>query len=126
MDRRELASIAAAGFAGALLLAATVTPVHAQQRPVTITAHEVATERVPYGDLVLTGDHDRKVLMRRVSLAVGRVCPLVDIYGVAYDWQDCRDFAWSGAKPQIKQAVDNAINGTPVAMMIEVSAAGAR
>jgi len=123
MERRELASIGAAGFVGALLLAAVISPAHAQQRPVTITAHEVATERVPYGDLVLTSDQDRKVLMRRVSLAVGRVCPLVDIFGYVYDAQDCRDFAWQGARPQIKQAVNNAMSGTPVAMMIEVTAA---
>lgn len=125
MDVRNFACIGAAGFLGVLLVAAAVTPAHGQamQRPVTITAHDSMTERVPYGDLSLGLQKDRRVLYRRVSMAVGKVCPILDIQGFAYDWQDCRDLAWKGADPQIEHAIDVAGSGTLVAMTIEVSGA---
>lgn len=129
MDGRKLACVGAASFLGALLLAAAIAPAHGQpanQRPVTITAPEPLTERVPYGDLSLAVKHDQRVLYRRVSVAVGNVCPLLDEQGFAYDWQDCRDFAWRGAKPQIEQAIDLARSGMKMAMTIEVTAAGTR
>jgi len=127
MDVRQMACIGAAGFLGALLVVATTTPARGQsQRAVTIVAPEPLTDSVPYGDLSLALGHDRSVLHRRVSAAVGKVCPILDRDGFVYEWQDCRDFAWRGADRQIQQAIDLARSGSTMAMTIEVTAAGAR
>ena len=128
MDVRQMACVGAAGFLGALLVVAAISPAHGQsyQRPVTISAQKPMTESVPYGDLALALRHDRRVLYHRVSQAVGRVCPILDEEGFAYDWQDCRNFAWRGADPQIKRAIGLARSGMTMAMSIQIAAAPAR
>jgi UrcA family protein len=98
------------------------------QAPVTVVAQKDGslTERVPYGDLTLTSEEGRHLLMHRVNLAVGRVCP--DFYADGQpnnDPQLCKDFAWRGARPQIKRALDEALAGGTTTMSLAIVAAPA-
>jgi UrcA family protein len=128
MDGRKVASLAAAGLIGALLVAAAVTPVHGQNagRPVTVEAQNPLARVVSFGDLALNTKPGRTILMRRVSVAVDEVCPDFDEHGSTYAVQSCKDFAWTGARPQIKRALAQARSGSTIAMSIEVMAASDR
>ena len=126
---RQVACLGAAGFIGTMLVLAVAAPVHAQAftRPVTVTAHrDFLTERVPYGDLTLASKQGRSILYQRVGAAVNRVCPGVDAEGLTYNAQDCKDFAWEGARPQIRTAIKRAKSGASLAMAIEISTAMAK
>lgn len=97
-----------------------------QQAPVTVVAQKDGslTERVPYGDLTLTSEEGRHLLMHRVGLAVDRVCPVFDADGQPFnDPQSCKDFAWRGARPQIKRAFAEAISGGAATISIAIVAA---
>jgi UrcA family protein len=127
IDTRKMACIGAAGFIGTALVLAAASPVHSQSfshQPVTVQGHRDSITRiVPYGDLALTSDQGRRILMRRVDAAVTQVCPDFDEQGSVYDVPACQDFAWAGARPQIKRAFDNARSGALVAMSIAITAA---
>ena len=103
IDTRRMACIGAAGFIGTALVIAAASPVHGQSlfhQPVTVQGHrDTLTRVVPYGDLALTTNQGRGILMRRVSAAVTDVCPDYDELGSGYDVQGCEDFAWAGARP---------------------------
>lgn len=122
---RKLACLAAAGFLGTLLVGAIAVPAHAQpgSGPVTVTAHsDQLTRVVAYGDLSLATHHGRHVLMRRVNIAIDQVCPKQDEYGIGLDAAGCQDFAWSGARPQIEQAMALSGSGTTtLSAAIEIS-----
>ena len=127
IDIRKMACIGAAGFIGTALVIAAASPVHGQSfshQPVTVQGHRDSITRiVPYGDLALTSNRGRQVLMRRVSTAVTQVCPDYDEQGLTYDVQGCEDFAWAGARPQIRRAFDDARSGSSLAMSIVITAA---
>lgn len=92
---------------------------------VRVVAHPL-THLVHYDDLALATKAGRKSLMHRVKAAVSEVCPAYDEHGDAYDVQYCSDFAWAGARPQIKRAVRLARSGQTLAMTIEITAAAAK
>jgi UrcA family protein len=123
-------SLAAAASIAAALVA---TPLQAQssQQPVTVLGHQKEaplTRIVPYGDLALTTGAGRSILMHRVRTAVREVCPdaayAQSVYNLEYNAEDCTNFAWAGADPQIRRAIDLARSGQAVAMAIEVTGAG--
>jgi UrcA family protein len=115
--------IAAGAGAIAMSSAATTAGGQPSKEPITVQAYQRV---VNYGDLALNTRHGRRVLIHRVGLAVHEVCPELDETGHAYDVMDCREFAWAGARPQIRQALDQARSGQPLAMSIVISSSGAR
>jgi UrcA family protein len=125
MDGRQMACLGAAGFVGTLLIVAITAPAHAQpQQPVTVIARQAqpVTASVPYGDLALATSAGQRVLNHRISAALSKLCPNLDIDGFVYDSQDCRDHALAGALPQVRQAIDLARSGTSLAMAIQITA----
>lgn len=117
----------------ATALAGTATAVQAQSqsdKPVVVRAQPddlTPTRRVSYADLDLASLAGEKTLYHRVSGAVSDVC--IDAVGASSTSitnQSCRKFAWNGAEPQMKRAIDRAreiaANGfstiAPVAIMI--------
>jgi len=127
MGGRKMLSFGAAGFIGMMLAGLSAMPVHGQSptQPVTVTAQRTAalTERVPFGDLSLATKDGQRTLYRRVRYAIDRVCPDSDYYLGTYDVAGCKDFAWSGAKPQIDRALTAAAGGASLTMAIEVTGA---
>lgn len=117
-----------AAFIAALLAGA---PALAQpsQSPVTVLGHpEALTRVVPFGDLALGTSAGQRSLVHRVSSAVREVCPdsayAYTIYKFDYNSQDCSNFAWAGARPQIREAINAAKSGQPIAMSIAITGAG--
>jgi UrcA family protein len=126
---RQVAFLTAAGFIGTMLVIAAVSPAHGRPlgQPVIVTAKkDTLQERVPYNDLSLATNEGRRTLYRRVGAAVDKVCPDVDEERNAYDALGCKDFAWTGAKPQIVRAIDGAKPGASFGMAILISAAPAK
>jgi UrcA family protein len=116
-DTRKMACFGAAAFLGTLVIGAAATPLHAQERPVTVTARpDQLTRVVPYGDLSLATKQGRHILMHRVDVAVDQVCPQMDEFLGRLDDAYCKHFAWAGARPQIRRAFDSALAGQPMAM----------
>ena len=126
MGGRKMLSFGAAGFIGMMLAGISAMPVHGQSpmQPVTVTKHRAAalTERVLFSDLSLSTKDGQRTLYRRVRYAINRVCPQGATLWT-YDVADCRDYAWSGAKPQIDRAVTAAAAGASLTMTIEVTGA---
>lgn len=129
--------VAKTPFRAAVLLIATslagaaTAPAQAQsnQSPVTVLGHpEALTRIVPFGDLALATTAGQRLLVHRVSNAVREVCPdsayAYTIYNFTYDDLDCANFAWAGARPQIRQAINAAKSGQPFAMSIAITGAG--
>ena len=103
-------SLCAAVVATAVSVAIAVEPANAKSKPVIVTAQrEVPTRQVGYRDLNLAAFQDRKILIRRVDLAVGEVCAEANgtLAQVDHD-SACRAIAWKGARPQIARAIDRA------------------
>jgi UrcA family protein len=127
---RQVACLGAAGFVATALILAVAAPAHGQsyQKSVTVVAHKEAptTQLVPYRDLALATKEGRRMLIRRVGLAVNNVCPTFDEDGYEYDVRGCVDFAWQGARPQIRRVIEAAKAGTPLAMSIEITSAAAK
>ncbi len=71
-------------------------------------AADQLVERVSHGDLNLVGASGQKLLNRRVGLAVSRVCAPLNGTNLRIDRQECRSFAWNGARPQMAQAITRA------------------
>lgn len=65
---------------------------------------DVPTESVLHRDLNLASAQGAKALMFRVSGAVRRVCAPQE----RYDYTQCRQFAWNGARPQMDRAIARA------------------
>jgi UrcA family protein len=130
MDGRKMLCLGAASFIGTMMVGLAVMPAHGEPltKPVTVTAHKHApmVERVAFGDLALATKDGRKMLYRRVGYAVDHVCPDRDADLGTYDVEGCKDFAWSGARPQIDRAIRDARSGASLAMTIEITSASAR
>lgn len=134
MLARTLPRVTAGSIIGALIAGVATVPAQAQthQQPVTVTGHAESslTTLVPFGDLALTTSAGRAVLEARVDKAVGQVCPDSEFqrtaYNLVYDVEDCRSFAWAGARPQMRHAIDLAKSGQAVAMAIEISAGSSK
>ena len=118
-NRSNIAALGAAtAIAAGLVLAATPA---LGEPPVEVIGNPTVTRHVPYGDLSLASADGRRMLYRRVGRAVNEVCPQVSEDGSWYDVQDCRQFAWHGARPQIKRAFDQALSGSTLAMSSSIT-----
>lgn len=109
----------------ALLASAGPAPAGAQSRqtPVTVLGRPDTLIRVvSFDDLALATKQGRSALERRVGDAVGEVCPDGAKLNSFYDVEDCKTFAWHGARPQMKRAIALAKSGQLLAMTIAVSA----
>jgi UrcA family protein len=95
----------------ALTAAAGAVPADAQA-PLQVVAQRVdddrLTERVSHRDLNLAAASGQKSLHLRVRSAVRRVCSPLDGTNLRAQQQQCRSFAWAGAKPQMARAVEQA------------------
>lgn len=109
---KALSLCAAVAMTAVSLLA--VTPVHAQTTVVTAQrSSDLPTKRVSYRDLNLAAAADQKLLETRVGFAVKQVCQertqqAEKSLASFTRYSACRDFAWSGARPQLAAAVDQA------------------
>lgn len=125
--------ITALCVASALVAGSTVAQAGSQSdKPVIVRAQPdefLPTRRVSYADLNLASLAGEKTLHRRVNIAVGQVCAdATSSSSMQIAGQQCRSFAWSGARPQMKRAIERAhelaANGTssiaPVAIVIAV------
>ena len=85
-------------------------PAAAQNKNVVVTApsQDLLIRRVSYRDLDLATLGGEKILVSRVGYAVKDLC--LESVGPAdfYAEFGCRGDVWSGARPQIKQAVQRA------------------
>lgn len=132
----KLTSLLAACAITALGLA-LAAPAVAAPSPVVVTAtsEDIPVRYVSYRDLNLAQADGEKRLVRRVSSAVKSVCiessggdPAPRAALNRLKMNDCRDYAWAGAQPQIERAVQRAReiaqNGwssiAPVAISISV------
>ena len=110
MTYSKILSLCAALAVTAGGLVAISPPASAQGRPVVVLAPaDVPTRRVGYADLNLATSSGEKMLNRRVGQAVRSVCK--EAIGNAFDFYgtiECRDFAWDGARPQMKRAIRRA------------------
>ena len=128
MDARQLACIGAAAFVGSLLVTATASMAKNSQ-PVVIEKHiDPLTRYVSFADLSLTSKEGKHLLYRRVGQAVDEVCPLSlssdeAEFAVTYDRLYCKDYAWQGARPQIRKAIRAAEVGTPLVMTLGITGA---
>jgi UrcA family protein len=128
MDVRKLACVGAAVFVGTLMVTATASLAQPPVRgsDVLVEKTNPLVQHVSFADLSLATKPGQKVLFHRVNQAVGQVCPDYDEEGYAYDVLDCKDFAWAGARPQIRRAIDSALSGNVMTMSISVTAAAAK
>jgi len=117
---RKFATLGAAGFITAALIFATASPALSRP-PVEVVAKYPLTRHVPYGDLSLATKQGQHMLYRRVGVAVQDLCPMMAEDGGWYDFQDCRQFAWRGARPQINRAVEQAMSGSSLAMTSSIT-----
>ena len=110
--------------------ALATTPLHAQspRQPVTITGHfePGVTQIVPFQDLSLVTEAGQRALMGRVKRAVGEVCSYEDAAWTIRNpaIEECKSYAWAGARPQMRQAIDLARSGQTLAMSISVTGRG--
>jgi UrcA family protein len=108
-SEKTLALLAACAITlGGLAIAA---PAIAKEKPVVVTApqDEVPTRRVSYRDLNLATPLGEKTLFSRVGYAVKGVCnEATGSNAEFYAEMSCRKGAWSGARPQIAQAIQRA------------------
>ena len=115
----NIALLGAGGFiVTALILAAS--PARSEP-PVDVIAKSALTRHVPYGDLSLASEQGRRILYRRVASAVQEVCPPTEDDGSWYDVPDCQQFAWRGARPQMRRAFDLAKSGSSLAMSSSIT-----
>lgn len=71
-------------------------------------AEDALTRTVRHADLNLASHTDQAKLNGRVSRAVSFVCSPFDERGVNHLKAECKDFAWSGARPQMARAIERA------------------
>ena len=98
----------AATMGGLVVMAPSAS---AKERPVVVVAPETEapTRRVSYTNLNLATTAGEKMLYHRVGQAVRVVCnESVGSSPSFYAEVACQDFAWKGARPQIKRAVQRA------------------
>lgn len=102
----------AAGLATMLAFSAAVSPAYAKEPTAVVYGEREAlpTIRVSYSDLNLLSEEGRDSLNRRVGSAVHTLCPKTGVMHLAdvTRMNSCRDFAWSGARPQIASVIQSA------------------
>jgi UrcA family protein len=116
----------AAAFAVALTFGASGSASAKDVTVVSSSPEDSLSERVSYADLDLASTAGVKVLASRVRLAVRHVCAPVAERTTYVQFNDCRSFAWGGARPQMDRAIERATQlastGTtsiaPVAILI--------
>lgn len=95
-----------------LAFSAAVSPAFAKEPTATVYGEREAlpTIRVSYSDLNLLSENGRESLNRRVGSAVKTLCPRTGVMPVAdvARMNGCREFAWSGARPQIASVIQSA------------------
>ena len=81
-----------------------------REEPVVVEgpSDRLPTTRVSYADLNLATMAGEKTLNHRVAGAVSTVCEEASLASDIYAEPACRRFAWTGARPQIAQAVQRA------------------
>lgn len=125
-ETRRIATFGAAGFVATALVLSAAGPAHSQP-PVNVIGKAVGQVRhVPYGDLSLATKDGQGILLRRVGYAVQEVCPTTANDGAWYDSDGCRKFAWRGARPQIRRALDQAISGSSLTMTSSITVSVAK
>lgn len=75
--------------------------------------YEPVTEVVEFGDLDLATFEGEEELEKRVAAAVKKICwshPKPARWQVK-ESEECDSFAWEGARPQMKQAIEKARGG---------------
>ena len=123
----ELPKAAACGVTGSIAAALLLVAGPARSEPpVEVIGKPALTRHVPYGDLSLATKSGQRNLYRRVGRAVVDLCPLVEEKEDWYDVQGCRDFAWRGARPQIRRAFDLALSGSSLAMTTSITISAAK
>jgi UrcA family protein len=99
-------------FLGALALTTAAGAAHARPQPVEVVGQRVTddqlTQRVSHRDLNLAAAAGQKALTFRVRSAVGKVCSPLDGTNLRTQHQQCRSYAWQGAKPQMARAIERA------------------
>ena len=111
MNYGKLLSMCAAVALTAGGLVVLSPPALGKEKPVVVVApvDQAPTRRISYADLDLASLAGETTLNRRVRGAVSSVCnEAVGPSPVLYAEQACRKFAWSGARPQIADAVQRA------------------
>lgn len=126
MDKRKLSCVAAAGFIGIMLVAATTsTPVFAGQRDVVVTAERIdpaLQRRVAYRDLNLAFPAAQKTLKGRISRTASSLC--FEINDGNDEFGECKSYAIRGTRPQVAAAIERAkmrMAGKEVAPDIAIS-----
>lgn len=129
MTNRKMCASYSLATGAALALFVASAPADAKEVTVLgqIPADQL-TERVSYADLDLATSYGVEKLTFRVRGAVNRVCAPLDQRATFSEHGECRSYAWSGARPQMQQAVARAqqiaSTGTsaiaPVAILIAV------
>ena len=116
---RQVVLLCAAG-AGLLFMAAPA--LSQEEAAIVITAprfphgNELATQTVKIGDLNLATVAGQAELEKRVTEAINQICPSAPGNVPHYQRKDvktCRDFAWSHARPQMKDAIAAATQSAP-------------
>lgn len=122
-EARRIAIFGSAAIVATGLALAAATPALSQP-PVDVIAKPSSQVRhVPYGDLSLASREGQRTLFHRVGVAVNEVCPITADDGAWYDNEGCRKFAWRGARPQIRRALDQAMSGSSLAMTSSITVA---
>jgi UrcA family protein len=107
LAKHLLAASAAVLAASSAVIAASA----AEAKDITVYAEpegEALTRTIKYADLNLAEEAGQRSLKGRVSRAVRFVCGPFDVRVQATQRRECIDFAWSGARPQMAQAVQRA------------------
>ena len=107
----KLRQILAFGAAVAITTGGVVTlasPANAAPQVVVQAPSDIPTRLVRYSDLNLTAAHGKKMLNRRVAVAVNEVCEGSESYANFQTDGFCRTAAWDRARPQIERAIERA------------------
>lgn len=124
MDIRKAACATAAGFITVLIVGAATQRADARgHRDVVVQATDPAlVRRVTYGDLNLRVRPDQQILNLRINAAADDICTSVNDY--YNDQMTCFRFAVSGARPQVRRAIERAkliAEGKPVGPPVAIS-----
>jgi UrcA family protein len=129
MFTRKVATMAAAGFVGTLLVTAAVQPAEAKRRNnVTVTAERfdpVTQRRVFYADLNIAKRPGQKALRGRIYNAANDICgPALGYEQRDAEQDGCVNDAVGSTRGQVRQAIQRAkmqLAGLPVGPAVAIS-----